>query len=89
MAEKAKVQITLSPGLLDEIDDYAEQFYTSRSGVITQACTQMFASVRAQKALASLAVTMKKIADSGEITEEAKQELDDFQRLAALWMGAS
>ena len=87
MAEKAKVQITMSPGLLDEIDDYAEKNYTTRSGVITQACTQLLATARAQAAIKSLALTMKKIADSGEITEEAKRELDDFNRLAAYWIG--
>lgn len=82
-----KVQITLDEELIKRIDNYADENYMSRSGLISFACTQFLNSADVSKAIKDMAFCMRKIADSadkGAVTDEMMQELEDFDRLAKM-----
>ena len=72
---KVKVNITMDDDLMRRIDEYADEAYTSRSGLITLACSQFLASAEVTKAIKSMALAMRKIADSGEIDDQSRKEM--------------
>lgn len=83
----AKVQISINDELLKRIDKLAEENYTSRSGIISFACTQFANSKEMITAISSISLSIRKIADSNEIDEESKEKLADFERIAQLCLG--
>ena len=87
MAVRTKVQISVDPELLQMVDKFAEDNYTSRSGVFSQGALQLVNQQRAVSALLDVAVTMRRIADEGKIDDEARKELEDFERIAAIIAG--
>lgn len=84
---KTKVQITVDSDLLELVDLYAEKNYTSRSGVFVQGAAQLVNSAALIDAVQSMAVSMRKIADNGEIDEETQKELEDFERMCRMFAG--
>lgn len=82
-----KVTITLDDELMQRVDSYADENYMSRSGLISLACTQFLNSADVTKAVKDMALAMRKIADKGEIDEESKQQLEDFERLSKMLYG--
>ena len=79
-----KVQITLDDALVSRLDEYAEDNYLSRSGCISLALTQYLNSADVTKAIKDLAISMRKIADTGKVTAEQMEQLEDMERLAKL-----
>lgn len=79
-----KVQITLDDELMERIDCYADENYMSRSGFISLACTQFLNASDVTNAVKEIALAMRKIADSGKIDHETKEQLEDFERVARL-----
>jgi metal-responsive CopG/Arc/MetJ family transcriptional regulator len=77
-----KVGITLDDKLLQRIDDYADENYMSRSGLISLAATQFLNAADVSRAVRDLSLAMQKIAETGDIDEETKRQLDDFSRAA-------
>ena len=77
----AKVQISMDDDLLLKIDKLADTMYMSRSGFISYASAQVINSNAVMLALTDVSLALKKIADTGSITEEDKQQLDDFERI--------
>lgn len=77
----AKVGITIDDDLLAKVDLYADEMFTSRSGLITHSLTQWIFMHESTTALCRLASAMEKIAEQGEITPEALNELKDLERL--------
>lgn len=84
---KVKVNITLDEELISRIDGYADDNYMSRSSLISLACTQFLNSVDVTRAIQDMAFAMRKIADSGEIDDEARRQLEDFERISKMLMG--
>lgn len=84
---KIKVNITLDEELLHRVDDYAEENYLNRSSLASIAITQFLNSADVTKAVKDLALSMRKIADSGEIDDESRRQLEDFERLSRLLVG--
>ena len=82
-----KVQITIEEELLDRIDQAADEAYTSRSGFISQACNQLIMQNDVSKALADLAVCMRRIADNGGIDEKSRHDLEQFEAFAKVISG--
>lgn len=84
-----KVGITLDDNLMKRIDDYADENYMSRSGLISLAVTQYLNSADVTRAVKDMALAMRKIADTGTIDEDTQKQLDDFERLSKMLTGHS
>lgn len=84
-----KVTISVDDELMKKIDSYADENYTSRSGYIAAAVNEYIIKQEVVLALKGLSVAMNKIADKGEIDEETKKELEDFERIANMLFGAT
>lgn len=85
---KIKVNITLDEELMRRVDEYAEENYLNRSSLVSLATTQFLNAADVTKAIKDMAFAMRKIADSGEIDDETKRELEDFERLSRMLVGA-
>lgn len=85
---KIKVNITLDEELMRRVDEYAEENYLNRSSLVSLATTQFLNAADVTKAIRDMAFAMRKIADNGEIDEETKRELEDFERLSRMLVGA-
>lgn len=84
-----KVQITLDGELMKRVDTYAAENYLSRSGLLSIAVTQYLNTKEMIGAITRMGIAMEKIADKGEIDEQTQQELEDFQRMCALFGSAT
>lgn len=80
----AKVQISIDDELLNKVDKFAETMYMSRSGFISYSCAQIINTNAAMVAITDVSLALKKIAESGQMTLEDKQRLDDFERVVKL-----
>lgn len=80
----AKVQISIDDALLAKIDQYADANYMSRSGFISLATSQYLHGADTVNAVKELSVCMRRIADNGNIDEQSKKDLEDFEALARL-----
>lgn len=85
---KVKVGITLDEELLRRIDDYADDNYLNRSSLISLATTQFLNTSDVTRAIKDVALAMRKIADTGEVDEETQKQLEDFERLSKMMVGA-
>lgn len=81
-SKRTKINISFDIELLGKIDEYAKNNYMSRTAVITQACTQLVMAQEVTRALSKLAISMQRIADTQEIDEQSKKELESFKALA-------
>jgi metal-responsive CopG/Arc/MetJ family transcriptional regulator len=79
-----KVNITLDDDLMKRIDDYADRNYMSRSGLMSLAATQYLNTNEMTLAIKDMAVSMRKIADTGKIDHATMEQLEDFERLAQM-----
>lgn len=77
-----KVNITVDDDLMKRIDDYASKNYMSRSGLMSLACTRFLNEYEMVHAIQDMALTMRKIADVGQVDEETQKKLEDFERLS-------
>lgn len=84
---KVKVNVTLDEELLQRIENYADENYLTRSGLISLAASQFLLQAEASRAVVDLSLTMRKIADSGTIDEEQQKELEYFERFARMLSG--
>ncbi len=81
---KIKVNITLDEELMRRVDEYAEENYLNRSSLVSLATTQFLNAADVTKAIKEMAFAMRKIADNGEIDEQTKKDLEDFERLSKM-----
>lgn len=84
---KIKVNITLEEELLQRIETYADENYLTRSGLITLAVSQYLSQAEASRAIVDMSLAMRKIADTGTVTDEQLRELEDFERFARMLAG--
>lgn len=82
-----KLGITLDDSLVARIDSYADENYMSRSGLISLAVTQFLNSAEVTRAVRDLSLSMRKIADTGQLDDDTQRELEDFERLSKLLTG--
>jgi len=77
----AKIQISIDDALLEKVDICSDEMYMSRSGFLSYAAVQVVNQGLMIKAITDVSLAMRKIADNGEVDEESKQQLADFERL--------
>lgn len=82
-----KIQVSLDDELVKRIDDYADNNYMSRSGLVSFAVTQFLNSADVSTAIKELAFCMRKIADTGKVDHETVERLEDFERLSKMMLG--
>lgn len=85
---KIKVNITLDEELMRRIDEYAEENYLNRSSLVSLATSQFLNAADVTKAIKDMAFAMRKIADNGEIDDESRRQLEDFERLSRMLVGS-
>lgn len=84
---KVKVNITLDEELLQRIESFADENYLTRSGLITLAVSQYLIQGEASRAIVDLRLAMRKIADTGIVTDEQLKQMEDFERFARMLAG--
>ena len=84
---KVKVNITLDEELLQRIESFADENYLTRSGLITLATSRYLSQVEASRAIVDLSLAIRKIAETGTITEDQLRELENFERFARMLSG--
>lgn len=82
-----KVQVSLDDELMKRIDEYADQNYMSRSGLISLATTQFLNTADVTKAIIDMSLCMRKIADTGKVDHETMEHLEDLERLSKMLLG--
>lgn len=83
----AKINITMDDALLSRADEYADNNYTSRSGLISLALRSYLDSQDLMQAVKNMSVAMQVIAEKGEITPEQQKELDSYKLLVDMLYG--
>lgn len=79
-----KISVSMDENLLKQVDDYVSKNYTNRSNLISQLLAQYLDQLKVMELLDSVSYALTKIADRGEIDEESKRQLDDFERLVKM-----
>ena len=79
-----KVQISINDELLARVDEAADAAYTSRSGYITSAVSDKLMAYAAINAVRTMSLAIKKIADTGNIDDATRHQIEDFERLAKM-----
>ena len=80
-----KVGITMDPQLMERADVYAKGHYLTRSGLIAHALNTYLNSVEMIDYMRDLTVLMRKIADNNAVDEETLTQLQDLERVAAMF----
>lgn len=83
----AKVMISVDDNLLARIDNYADNNYMSRSGLLTMAATNYLNQAEALIAVKDMSFCLRKIAETGSVDDETMAQLNDFERFSRLLMG--
>lgn len=83
----AKFQVSMDDELLARVEDYADRNYTTRSGAISLACNQLVMADDVRRSICTMALAMKRIAESNEVDEKTKEELRTFEALANMFAG--
>lgn len=82
---KIKVQITVDEDLLSRIDAYADEHYTTRSGVISLASDQLLSTDELKSCIKRVTVAMESMAKGKELTAEERGDLETFRVLASVF----
>jgi len=85
---KIKVNVTLDEELVRRVDEYAEDNYLNRSSLVSLATTQFLNAADVTKAIRDMAFAMRTIADKGEVDDETRRQLEDFERLSRMLVGS-
>lgn len=80
----AKVNISINDDLLSRLDNFADENYTSRSGLITTALTEYLNSREMILLVKNLSLAIGKVAESGEIDDETIKMMEDFNRATSI-----
>lgn len=84
---KVKVNITLDEDLLQRIETYADENYLTRSGLITLAPSQFLLQAEASRAIVDMSLALRKIAETGTVSDDQLKQLEDFERFARMLAG--
>jgi metal-responsive CopG/Arc/MetJ family transcriptional regulator len=80
-----KIQISIDEKLVKRIDDYASKNYMSRSGFISLATSQYLNQNDVLSLFQELTIAVRKIGNTGNIDEDTKKLLEDFQHVYDLY----
>lgn len=79
-----KINITMNDELLERLDKHAKELYTTRSGLISYAVTQYLNQQEVIGLIRTMSQAMQRIAETGTIDEEARQQIEDFDRISKM-----
>ncbi len=83
-----KINVSLDDRLAKRMDDYAEENYMTRSGLMSIALTQYLNTQEMISVIKNMSMSLAKIADSKMVTEEDKAEIEGYasmlQKMAGL-----
>lgn len=82
-----KINITVADELLNWLDEYADNNFMSRSGLISLACNQFKTQNEVLTAVKNISNAMKKIADTGAISEEQIKEMEELHNFCKMITG--
>lgn len=82
-----KVQVSLDDKLMERVDNYADNNYMSRSGLISLATTQFLNQADVFLMVKDMSLAMRKIAEKGTVDHESMEQLEDLERLCKLLTG--
>ena len=85
MAQK-KVQISIDDDLLNRIDNYADNNYMTRSGLITFATNQFLNSNEIVHAIQDLSLSIRRVADNGVVDTDTMKRIEEFELIAKLFV---
>lgn len=83
----AKINVSIDDKLLERIDNFADENYMSRSGLISLACTQFISSNELISLIKEMAFNIRKIADTQKIDDEIMKQLENFEVMAKMMVG--
>lgn len=81
----AKINISIDDNLLQRMDEYCARTYQSRSGLIAQSLSQVLLTDDLRRSIIEMSQAMKLIAKNGEISEQDKKTLEDFEKISQLF----
>ena len=73
-----KVNVSLDDELLKKVDDCADEYYLSRSALISLALKQFISADEMKKVLKELSVSMQHIASTGTVSDEDRKQLGEI-----------
>ena len=79
-----KVQLSIDDELMEKVDEVSSAMHISRSGYFSMAVAQQLQSWEMVNAVKTMSFAIKKIADTGEIDETTKRQIEDFERIAKM-----
>lgn len=83
----AKVQISIDDKLLERIDKYADNNYTSRSGLISLGMAEYLNSREVIGLVKDMSLAVRKIADNSVVDDKTMEQLADFERTCKMLTG--
>lgn len=82
-----KVNVTLDEDLMKRADNFADDNYMSRSGLVSLALTQYLNQNDIVRAVNDISISMRKIADNQTLSEDEIKNLKDFETIAKMLIG--
>lgn len=76
----AKINISINDDLLERLDNYANENYTTRSGLIGTALSEYLNSREVIMLVKNLSLAVGKIAETGNLDDDTMRKLEDFER---------
>lgn len=86
---KVRLNISLDETLLQRIDQFAEENFLSRSGLLSVAANEFINSSLLVTAFNDVAFSIRKIADNNQIDDESLKKLEDFEKVAKMLVSSS
>ena len=82
---KTKIQISVEEDLLKRVDDYADEHYTSRSGVFALGADQLISADEMKKVIKRVTQAMETMAQGQTLTKEQQEDLERFRAISYMW----
>lgn len=82
-----KVNITIDEDLMKRADNFADENYMSRSGLLSLALTQYLNQNDVVRYVRDISLAMRKIADNKDLTEDEINNLKDFENFSKMLIG--
>lgn len=81
-----KVQMSLNDELVQRLDKYSKENYLSRSAVMSIAVNQYLNSADIVSYIRDMDLAMRKIAETGKVSKEDLAQLQDFEKVAKMFI---
>lgn len=82
-----KINLSIDDELLERAEIYAKQNYLSKSGLFSIALVQFLNQNELISCLNSLSVSVKKMADTGDVDPESMEQINSFLTFAKFVTG--